>query len=169
MYIENKGLHTNLNAFYKIVTLLDISVDEFFYPDRHNGEDERRKRPINRPPSGREAGADEVAEFPGAVIGRGIVVNVIVNVAFVGMGANKKLIPALCPVRRRFIADPVGPRRSAVWNTPRVGDAWPIRRSIDAIEGAAPAGAFCLATAQINPRFYKIVESFHIVLQPFFI
>jgi len=43
MYIENKGQHTSLNAFYKIVTLLDISVDEFFYPDRHNGEDERRR------------------------------------------------------------------------------------------------------------------------------
>ena len=25
------------------ITLLDISVDEFFYPDKHNGEDERRK------------------------------------------------------------------------------------------------------------------------------
>ena len=43
MYIENKGQHTSLNAFYKLVTLLDISVDEFFYPDRYNGEDERRK------------------------------------------------------------------------------------------------------------------------------
>ena len=43
MYIENKGQHTSLNAFYKLVTLLDISVDDFFYPDRHNGEDERRK------------------------------------------------------------------------------------------------------------------------------
>ena len=43
MYIENQGQHTSLNAFYKLVTLLDISVDEFFYPDKHNGEDERRK------------------------------------------------------------------------------------------------------------------------------
>ena len=43
MYIENKGQHTSLNAFYKLVTLLDISVDEFFYPDKHNGEDERRR------------------------------------------------------------------------------------------------------------------------------
>ena len=43
MYIENKGQHTSLNAFYKLVTLFDISVDEFFYPDRHNGEDERRR------------------------------------------------------------------------------------------------------------------------------
>lgn len=46
---------------------------------------------IRQPPQGK-AGADEVAEFPGAVIGRGIVVNVIVNVAFAGMGTDKKLI-----------------------------------------------------------------------------
>ena len=43
MYIENRGQHTSLNAFYKLVTLLDISVDEFFYPDKHNEENERRK------------------------------------------------------------------------------------------------------------------------------
>ena len=43
MYIENKGQHTSLNAFYKIVTLLDISVDEFFYPDKLGGESERRR------------------------------------------------------------------------------------------------------------------------------
>lgn len=41
MYIENKGEHTNLNAFYKIVTILDISVDKFFYPDTYDGENER--------------------------------------------------------------------------------------------------------------------------------
>lgn len=49
--------------------------------------------PVRQTPQGK-AGADEVAEFPGAVIGRGIVVNVIVNVALVGMGADKKLILA---------------------------------------------------------------------------
>lgn len=43
MYIENRGQHTSLNAFYKIVTLLDISVDEFFYPDKQGGGSERRK------------------------------------------------------------------------------------------------------------------------------
>ena len=43
MYIENRGQHTSLDAFYKIVTLLDISVDEFFYPDTQNEENERRK------------------------------------------------------------------------------------------------------------------------------
>ena len=43
MYIENRGQHTSLDAFYKIVTLLDISVDEFFYPDKLGGGNERRK------------------------------------------------------------------------------------------------------------------------------
>lgn len=39
---------------------------------------------------------------------RGIVVNVIVNVAFVNMGADEKLILSLCPAHRRFIAYLVG-------------------------------------------------------------
>ena len=43
MYIENRGQHTSLDAFYTIVTLLDISVDEFFYPDKLGGGNERRK------------------------------------------------------------------------------------------------------------------------------
>lgn len=32
MYIENRGQHPSLNTFYQIITLLDISVDQFFYP-----------------------------------------------------------------------------------------------------------------------------------------
>ncbi len=43
MYMENRGQHPSLNIFFKIVILLDISVDKFFYPDKHNGEDEHRK------------------------------------------------------------------------------------------------------------------------------
>ena len=43
MYMENQGQHTSLNTFYQIITLLDISVDQFFYPDTQNGESERRK------------------------------------------------------------------------------------------------------------------------------
>ena len=43
MYIENRGQHTSLDVFYRLATILDISVDEFFYPDKHNGENERRK------------------------------------------------------------------------------------------------------------------------------
>ena len=29
MYMENRGQHPSLNIFFKIVTLLDISVDKF--------------------------------------------------------------------------------------------------------------------------------------------
>lgn len=32
MYIENRGQHPSLNTFYQLVTLLEISVDQFFYP-----------------------------------------------------------------------------------------------------------------------------------------
>jgi len=32
MYIENRGQHPSLNVFYLLVTLLEISVDQFFYP-----------------------------------------------------------------------------------------------------------------------------------------
>jgi len=31
--IENKGQHPSLQVFYKLVTLFDLSVDQFFYPD----------------------------------------------------------------------------------------------------------------------------------------
>lgn len=30
LYIENRGQHPSLNTFYQLVTLLDISVDQFF-------------------------------------------------------------------------------------------------------------------------------------------
>jgi len=33
MYIENRGQHPRLNTFYQLMTLLDISVDQFFYPN----------------------------------------------------------------------------------------------------------------------------------------
>ena len=31
--IENKGQHPSLHIFYKLVTLFNISVDQFFYPN----------------------------------------------------------------------------------------------------------------------------------------
>lgn len=31
MYIENRGQKPSLNVFYKLVTLLEISVDQFFF------------------------------------------------------------------------------------------------------------------------------------------
>jgi transcriptional regulator with XRE-family HTH domain len=43
MYFENRGQHPSLNVFYKLVTLLVISVDQFFYPDRQNVESTCRK------------------------------------------------------------------------------------------------------------------------------
>ncbi len=30
MYIENRGQHPSLNTFYQLVTLLEISADQFF-------------------------------------------------------------------------------------------------------------------------------------------
>ena len=33
MYHENDGQHPSLNAFYQMVTMFGISVDEYFYPD----------------------------------------------------------------------------------------------------------------------------------------
>ena len=36
--LKTSGHHPSLNTFYQIVTLLDISVDQFFYPDRQNSE-----------------------------------------------------------------------------------------------------------------------------------
>lgn len=44
MYIENRGQHPSLNTFYQLVTLLDISVDQFFFPDPKSGESSCRKQ-----------------------------------------------------------------------------------------------------------------------------
>ena len=44
MYMENRGQHPSLQTFYQVVTLLDISVDQFFFPDKQNSESTRRKR-----------------------------------------------------------------------------------------------------------------------------
>ena len=43
MYIENRGQHPSLNTFYQIVTLLEISVDQFFYPATESSESDCRK------------------------------------------------------------------------------------------------------------------------------
>ena len=43
MYNENDGQHPSLNTFYQIVTMFDISVDQYFYPSK-NKESECRKR-----------------------------------------------------------------------------------------------------------------------------
>ena len=43
MYIENRGQHPSLNTFYQLVTLLEISVDQFFYPASENVTSDCRK------------------------------------------------------------------------------------------------------------------------------
>ncbi len=44
MYLENRGTHPSFNLFYQLVTLLDISVDQFFYPEKVESTSESRKR-----------------------------------------------------------------------------------------------------------------------------
>ena len=43
MNIENKGQHPSFNLFFKLVTLFDISVDQFFYTEGNRGGDSCRK------------------------------------------------------------------------------------------------------------------------------
>lgn len=43
MYNENDGQHPSLNTFYQMVTMFDISVDQYFYPSK-NEDSECRKR-----------------------------------------------------------------------------------------------------------------------------
>jgi len=45
MYFENRGQHPSLNAFYQMVTMFGISVDEYFYPNM--SADEAAKKRIN--------------------------------------------------------------------------------------------------------------------------
>ena len=42
--IENKGQHPSLQVFYKLVTLFELSVDQFFYPDATPGKSTRRRQ-----------------------------------------------------------------------------------------------------------------------------
>lgn len=51
MYHENDGQHPSLNAFYQMVTMFGISVDEYAYPDM--GADEAAKKRINIQLNGR--------------------------------------------------------------------------------------------------------------------
>ena len=46
--------------------------------------------------------------LPGAIIGRGIVIDMVVDMALVNMGTDKELVLALCPAHSGFIADLVG-------------------------------------------------------------
>lgn len=45
MYIENLGgQYPSFDTFYQLVSLLEISVDQFFFPDKLNGESTCRKQ-----------------------------------------------------------------------------------------------------------------------------
>ena len=42
--IENKGQHPSLQIFYKLVTLFNLSVDQFFYPTVEPNKSTRRRQ-----------------------------------------------------------------------------------------------------------------------------
>lgn len=44
MSIENKGQHPSFQVFYELVTLFDISVDQFFFPDTGAEKSTRRRQ-----------------------------------------------------------------------------------------------------------------------------
>ena len=62
---------------------------------------------IRQPPE-RKAGADEIMVLPGAIVGRGIVIDMVVDMALVNVGTDKELILALRPAHSGFVADPIG-------------------------------------------------------------
>ena len=43
MYNENDGQHPSLNTFYQMVTMFDISVDQYFYPSQNRGSECRKR------------------------------------------------------------------------------------------------------------------------------
>lgn len=42
--IENSGQHPSLQILYEIVTFLDVSVDQFFFPDVEIGKSTQRRQ-----------------------------------------------------------------------------------------------------------------------------
>lgn len=42
--IENSGQHPSLQIFYELVTILDVSVDQFFFPNREAGKSTQRRQ-----------------------------------------------------------------------------------------------------------------------------
>ena len=43
MYNENDGQHPSLNTFYQMVTMFNISVDQYFYPSKNKGSECRKR------------------------------------------------------------------------------------------------------------------------------
>ena len=42
--IENSGQHPSLQIFYELVTLLDVSVDQFFFPNKETAKSTQRRQ-----------------------------------------------------------------------------------------------------------------------------
>ena len=42
--IENKGQQPSLQIFYELVTLLDVSVDQFFFPNKETDKSTQRRQ-----------------------------------------------------------------------------------------------------------------------------
>ena len=42
--IENSGQHPSLQILYELVSLLDVSVDQFFFPEREQEKSTRRRQ-----------------------------------------------------------------------------------------------------------------------------
>ncbi len=42
--IENSGQHPSLQIFYELVTLLDVSVDQFFFPNKEMEKSTQRRQ-----------------------------------------------------------------------------------------------------------------------------
>lgn len=42
--IENSGQHPSLQIFYELVTILDVSVDQFFFPDTVTDKSTQRRQ-----------------------------------------------------------------------------------------------------------------------------
>ena len=72
----------------------------------HDGQPVFKAQLVREPPKG-EAGAPKVSEFPGAVKGGGVVINVTMDVLLIGVRGNDKSVPPLCPAHSQLIADTV--------------------------------------------------------------
>ena len=42
-FLKNDGQHPSLNTFYQMVTMFDISVDQYFYPSKNKGSECRKR------------------------------------------------------------------------------------------------------------------------------
>ena len=42
--IENSGQHPSLQILYELVTLLDVSVDQFFFPNKETDKSTQRRQ-----------------------------------------------------------------------------------------------------------------------------